>query len=161
ADEVRSSVPVSVLCQPRYLKSMAFLIGLYGIQNLASGTFGFFFPYILRTVGGQSQVASIGLQAGLFAMNMLSVYFTFMRFSDRVNQRLLFGLSALMQVAGMVVLAVFPLTVPTVMAFILLSTIMAGCGQQSFFQLWSAELFPTLVRSTAQGVMFAIVRIGL
>jgi inositol transporter-like SP family MFS transporter len=32
---------------------------------------------------------------------------------------------------------------------------------QSFYQLWSAELFPTLLRSTAQGVAFAIVRIGL
>jgi len=27
--------------------------------------------------------------------------------------------------------------------------------------LWSSEQFPTLVRSTAQGVTFAIVRIGL
>ena len=36
-----------------------------------------------------------------------------------------------------------------------------GFGQQSFFQLWSGELFPTLVRSTAQGFMFAVVRIGL
>ena len=32
---------------------------------------------------------------------------------------------------------------------------------QSFFQLWSAEQFPTMLRSTAQGVTFAIVRIGL
>lgn len=34
-------------------------------------------------------------------------------------------------------------------------------GQQSFFQLWSAGLFPTLLRGTAQGLMFAVVRIGL
>ncbi len=34
-------------------------------------------------------------------------------------------------------------------------------GAQSFFQLWSAELFPTAIRSTAQGLTFAIVRIGL
>lgn len=32
---------------------------------------------------------------------------------------------------------------------------------QSFFQLWSAEMFPTLLRSTAQGLAFAVVRIGL
>jgi MFS transporter, SP family, inositol transporter len=37
----------------------------------------------------------------------------------------------------------------------------SGFGAQSFFQLWSAELFPTLLRSTAQGLTFAIVRIGL
>jgi inositol transporter-like SP family MFS transporter len=36
-----------------------------------------------------------------------------------------------------------------------------GFGAQSFFQLWSADLFPTLARSTAQGITFAVVRIGL
>jgi inositol transporter-like SP family MFS transporter len=36
-----------------------------------------------------------------------------------------------------------------------------GFGAQSFFQLWSAELFPTLARSTAQGITFAVVRISL
>jgi inositol transporter-like SP family MFS transporter len=36
-----------------------------------------------------------------------------------------------------------------------------GFGAQSFFQLWSSELFPTLLRSTAQGLTFAVVRIGL
>ena len=43
-------------------------------------------------------------------------------------------------------------------------TVMAGAGgfgAQSFFQLWSSELFPTLLRSTAQGITFAVVRIGL
>jgi MFS transporter, SP family, inositol transporter len=32
---------------------------------------------------------------------------------------------------------------------------------QAFYQLWSAELFPTRLRGTAQGVTFAVVRIGL
>jgi inositol transporter-like SP family MFS transporter len=36
-----------------------------------------------------------------------------------------------------------------------------GFGAQSFFQLWSSEMFPTAVRATAQGLCFAIVRIGL
>jgi inositol transporter-like SP family MFS transporter len=40
-------------------------------------------------------------------------------------------------------------------------SISAGFGAQSFFQLWSAELFPTLLRSTAQGITFAVVRICL
>ena len=37
----------------------------------------------------------------------------------------------------------------------------AGIGQQSLFQLWSGELFPTLLRSTTQGFMFGVVRIAL
>ena len=37
----------------------------------------------------------------------------------------------------------------------------SGFGAQHFFQIWSGELFPTKLRSTAQGLMFAVVRIGL
>ena len=150
-----------VLLQPRYLKSMAFLVGMYGLWNLWAGTNGFFFPYILRTVGDQSQAMSVALQAGGFILSMLSIYFVFMKLSDRVNQRLLFGISAVMQIAGMALLALFPLTLPIAMIYIFLMQFGGGFGAQSFFQLWSAEQFPTLVRSTAQGITFAIVRIGL
>ena len=150
-----------VLLQPRYLKSMAFLIGMYGLWNLWAGTNGFFFPYILRTVGSQSQGTSVALQAGGFVLSMLSIYFVFMKLSDRVDQRLLFGISAVMQIAGMALLALFPLTLPIAMLHIFLMQFGGGFGAQSFFQLWSAEMFPTLVRSTAQGITFAFVRIGL
>ena len=150
-----------VLLQPQHLSSMAFLIGMYGLWNLWAGTNGFFFPYILHTVGDQSQGTSVALQAGGFVLSMLSIYFVFMRLSDRVNQRLLFGVSALMQIAGMSLLALFPLTLPVAMLYLFLLQFGGGFGAQSFFQLWSSELFPTLARSTAQGITFAVVRIGL
>jgi inositol transporter-like SP family MFS transporter len=150
-----------VLLEPQHLKSMAFLVAMYGLWNLWAGTNGFFFPYILRTVGDQSQAMSVGLQAGGFLLSMISIYFVFMKLSDKVNQRLLFGISAAMQVAGMMLLAIFPLTLPIAMLHIFLMQFGGGFGAQSFFQLWSAEQFPTRVRSTAQGVTFAIVRVGL
>lgn len=150
-----------ILLQPKYLKSMAFLVGMYGLWNLWAGTNGFFFPYILRTVGDQSQQMSVALQAGGFILSMLSIYFVFMKLSDRVNQRTLFGVSAAMQIGGMMLLAIFPLTLPIAMLHIFLMQFGGGFGAQSFFQLWSAEQFPTAVRATAQGVTFAVVRVGL
>ena len=161
ADERSRAASWRVLLQPQHVKSMAFLVGMYGLWNLWAGTNGFFFPYILRTVGEQTQTVSVGLQAANFTLAMISIYFVFMKRVDRTNQRLLFGLSAALQIAGMMLLALFPLTLPVAMLYILLTAIGGGFGAQSFFQLWSAELFPTLVRSTAQGVTFAIVRIGL
>lgn len=65
------------------------------------------------------------------------------------------------QIVGMALLAIFPLTLPVALAYVILTGFGGGWGAQSFFQLWSGELFPTLLRSTAQGFMFAIVRIGL
>ena len=149
------------LLTPKHLTSMLFLFGMYGIWNLWAGTNGFFFPYILRTVGAQSQASSVAMQAMGFFVAMISIGLVFMRYSDRVNQRLLFALSSLIQILGMTLLAIVPLTTPVALAYLVLVWFGAGFGAQSFFQLWSAELFPTLIRSTAQGVIFAAVRIGL
>ena len=96
-----------------------------------------------------------------FAAGIASIYFIFMRLVDRVNQKMLFGAGALLQVIGMLLLSLFRLTEPVALGYVLLAGIGGGFGQQSFFQLWSGELFPTLLRSTAQGLMFAVVRIAL
>lgn len=161
AERAGSKSDVRALLSPKYLKSMLFLVGMYGIWNLWAGTNGFFFPYILRTVGSQSQAASVAMQALGFFVAMLSIGLVFMRYSDRINQRWLFAASSVIQIAGMALLALFPLTTPVALAYLVLVWFGSGFGAQSFFQLWSAELFPTLIRSTAQGVTFAIVRISL
>jgi inositol transporter-like SP family MFS transporter len=145
----------------RNVGAMAFLIGMYGVWNLWAGTNGFFLPFILRTVGSESQAMSVAIQCVSFAAGIASLYFVFMRLVDRVDQRLLFGAGALLQVIAMLLLSLFRLTLPVALGYVLLGGIGGGFGQQSFFQLWSGELFPTLLRSTAQGLMFAVVRIAL
>jgi MFS transporter, SP family, inositol transporter len=153
--------PVSSLFKGKYLTSILGLVGMYGFWNLWAGTNGFFFPYILQTVGDTSQATSVAIQALSFAIGMASIYFVFMRLADKVNQRTLFGLSAVIQIAGMALLALFPLTIPVALLYVFLLQFGGGFGAQSFFQLWSAEQFPTALRATAQGLCFAIVRIGL
>lgn len=145
----------------QHIGSMAFLSGMYLFWNLWAGINGFFFPYILRTVGNQSQAMSVAIQALSFLIGMASIFFIFMKFSDKMNQRLLFGLSAIIQIIGMSLLALFPLTLPIALIHVFLMSAGSGFGAQAFFQLWSSEMFPTLLRSTAQGVMFAMVRISL
>lgn len=163
ADEHKQIEParISALFAPRYLGSMAFLIGMYGMWNLWAGTNGFFFPYILRTVGDASQATAVAIQTLSFLIGMLSIWGVFMQFSDRLNQRTMFLVSSVIQVVGMSLLALFPLTLPLAILHVFLMAFGQGFGAQSFFQLWSSEMFPTLLRSTAQGVMFAVVRIGL
>jgi inositol transporter-like SP family MFS transporter len=153
--------PVSELFKPKYLGSLAMLIGVYGFWNLFAGTNGFFFPYILRVVGNTSQATSVAIQIIAFSIGIASIYLVFMRLSDKVNQRLLFALSSIIQIIGIGLLIFFPLTVPIAILYVILIGIGAGFGAQPFFQLWSAELFPTLLRSTAQGLAFAVVRIFL
>ena len=154
-------VPFSTLLQPQYIKSLAALIGMYGLWNLWAGTNGFFFPYILQTVGSTSPATATAIQALSFAIGMASIGLVFMRYADKVNQRKMFAWSAIIQVIGMALLAIFPLTIPIALLYVFLLQFGGGFGAQSFFQLWSSEMFPTMLRSTAQGVAFAVVRIGL
>lgn len=103
----------------------------------------------------------MAVQAYNFTMSMISVIIIFMPLSDKVNQRLMFAVAAAMQVGGMALLAIFPLTLPLALTYVTVMALAGGFGAQAFFQLWSSELFPTLIRSSAQGVAFAVVRIGL
>jgi MFS transporter, SP family, inositol transporter len=154
-------MPIRTLLQPQYAKSLAALIGMYGLWNLWAGTNGFFFPYILQTVGSTSAATATAIQALSFAIGMASIGLIFMRYADKVNQRAMFAWSAIIQVIGMALLAIFPLTIPIALLYVFLLQFGGGFGAQSFFQLWSSEMFPTMLRSTAQGVAFAVVRIGL
>ena len=145
----------------QHIGSMTFLAGTYLFWNLWAGTNGFFFPYILSTVGSQTQAVSVAVQTLSFVLGMASIFFIFMKLADKVNQRLLFGISAITQVIGMALLAIFPLTLTVAIIHVFLMSVGGGFGAQSFFQLWSSEMFPTALRATAQGLMFAVVRIVL
>ena len=91
---------VRELFNRRNVGAMLFLIGMYGIWNLWAGTNGFFLPFILRTVGSEGQAMSVTIQCVSFAAGIASIFFIFMRLVDRVDQRVLFGAGALLQVLG-------------------------------------------------------------
>jgi MFS transporter, SP family, inositol transporter len=149
------------LFQPQYLKSMLYLILMYGLWNLWAGTNGIFMPLLLETAGGLPRWVAALLPAAYFAIGMVSIMFVFMALSDKMNQRTLFALAAAMQVVGMALPAIFGLSLWVAIVHIVIMGFAAGFGAQSFFQLWSAEMFPTAIRATAQGLTFAVVRIAL
>ncbi len=148
------------LFSPRYVKSMLYLIAMYGLWNLWAGYNGFFTPYLIKQ-NNLPEWAETVLPASYFAIGIISILTIFMTLSDKVNQRTMFGISALLHVIGMALLAVFGFKLEIVIIHIVIMGIAGGFGAQSFFQLWSAELFPTAIRSTAQGATFAVVRVGL
>ena len=150
----------SDVLQLRYLAPIAYLVTMYGMWNLWAGYNGFFTPYLIEQ-NHLPQWAATVVPAGYFFVGMFSIWLVFMRLTDTIDQRLMFGISAAMHVFGMALLAVFGFKLEIVIVHILIMGVASGFGAQSFFQLWSAELFPTALRSTAQGLAFAVVRIGL
>lgn len=149
------------LLSGRGLRTILILIGVYGLWNLMAGTNGFYLPYLLNSLGGQSDTASVGLQCLNFGLVVLGTVLIFTPCSDRVNRRVLFGIGTVIQIAAFMMLIFFQMNSTIALVYILLLGIGGGFGAQHFFQLWSGEVFPTRLRSTAQGLMFAVIRIGL
>jgi inositol transporter-like SP family MFS transporter len=145
------------LLHPKMLRALGFVFVVHTLGSVAAGTFGFFLPYILKTIGGQGQAASVGLNALNFVLVAVGVGALFMPLVDRVNRRLLYGFAGLFSVLASLILIVFPVSnAVAVVVFVLVNAVASSCGQEQFYRVWCQELFPTMLRSTAQGaIIFA------
>jgi MFS transporter, SP family, inositol transporter len=166
-----ASVPADPLAASRLrglfsgptLAAILFTTTVYLFWNLAAGTFGVFLPYILRTLGAQSQAASVAMSCASFVLTVLGVVLVFMPFSDRSHsaRRLMWGVGAVMQVGAFALAVIFPFTTPVALALILLFGFGGALAGEPFYKTWSQELFPTMLRTTAQGLTFGVARFFL
>jgi len=142
------------------LRALAWTATIYLFWNLAAGTAGIFNPYIIRTLNAGSQAVSVGLSSANFVITMIVTITVFMKFSDHdhATRKLLWGIGAVMQVAAYGVFLVLPFTIPVIIANIVLFSTSAALSGEAFYKVFSQELFPTMLRGTAQGFTFGIAR---
>mgnify|MGYP006144823867 CR=1 FL=1 len=95
---------------------LLFLAAMYGFWNLWAGYNGFFTPYLIAQNNLPAWTATM-LPASYFLIGMISILTIFMTLSDKVNQRLLFGISAALHVLGMALLAIFGVLLVVMMIF--------------------------------------------
>ncbi len=141
------------------ITALLFLGGIYLFWNTVAGQAGIFMPRVYDTAGLHSPVAQNLLQVLVWGCTVAATNFGFMRYADRVSQRLLYLGGAALGIVGWIVLVAFTDGgVPTMLAFAVLWGVSAGIGAQAFYSLWASELFATPYRASAQGVMFFVVR---
>src|SRR5215210_3124772 len=100
------------------LAAMVFTATVYLFWNLAAGTFGVFSPYILKTLGTQSQAASVALSCAGFVVTLVIVVLIFMPFSDRSDRsrRIMWGVGTVVNVVALGQLLILPFNTATAIA---------------------------------------------
>ena len=151
---------VRALFSGPHLRALVWTATIYLFWNLTAGTIGQFNPYIIRTLGAGDQGVSVALTSGTFLITLLVTVTVFMRFSDRSHgtRRLLWGIGAVMQVAAFALFLVLPFSVPVIVVNVLLWGTSAALSGEAFYKVFSQELFPTMLRGTAQGLTFGVAR---
>ncbi|CAA9520047.1 MAG: Predicted L-rhamnose permease RhaY [uncultured Rubrobacteraceae bacterium] len=149
------------------LKAMIFTAIVYTFWNLAAGTYGFFLPYFLRELGASGQAGSVALQCLWFTTTLVFVVLVFMRFGDGRYRRLIWGVGAACQILAFLIFVFYPLDGPqgasifASIANVVLFGIGAAIAGEPHYKVWSQEVFPTMLRTTAQGITFAFARFCL
>lgn len=142
------------------LRALVWTAMIYVFWNLAAGTNGIFTPYIIKTLHAGSQAASVALSCAGFALGILGTIFIYMRLADRSHRarRTMWGIGAVMQVLAFAAYLVFPFVVPIIIVNIVLFGVGSAMAGEAVYKTFSQELFPTMLRGTAQGFTFGVAR---
>lgn len=129
----------------------------YCIWNLGANTIGQFSTYLYVNVAGSDvpTASSIGLLA--LPIGIIGGII-FMRIVDRPTRRAWFIFGVLASSIGFSIPLVFGVTVPSLAAMSVLTGIGISFAGETIYKVWTQELFPTLMRSTAQGTTIAVTR---
>lgn len=143
-----------------HFKALVWTATIYLFWNLAAGTAGIFNPYFINKLNAGSQAASVALASGGFVITLVVTVLVFMRHADRSfsTRKNLWAVGAVMQVSAYGLFLLLPFSVPVIIANILLFAAGAALAGEAFYKVFSQELFPTALRSTAQGLTFGIAR---
>jgi MFS transporter, SP family, inositol transporter len=143
------------------ITALLFLFGVYGFWNLVAGQAGIFMPRVYDATGVHEPVKQYLLQVLLWGCTVAATYFGFMLLADRMSRRALYGGGAVLGIAGWIALVFAPPGWTSLLVFAIAWGTSAGIGAQAFYGLWTAELFATPYRASAQGVLFFAARIAV
>ena len=153
---------IRLLTSPASRRAFAVLTPIYVLWGLAAGTYGFFLPFILKSVGGHGTVGADLMDMLWFGSAIITVVFVFMPLNDKVDRRILYAISAAVMAVSFYMLIFFPIANTTVaVVSILLFGLGQGIGLWPLQRVWSVEIFPTEIRNTAQGILWGTMRVLL
>lgn len=151
------------LCSRANLSALVWTGTIYTFWNLAAGTAGAFNSYLITKNNADNQALGVALPSAAFVTAMLVAVFVFMPYADRdyKTRKLLWAIGAVTQVFAYGMLIALPFSIPVILANIVLFAGGGALAGEAFYKVFSQELFPTLLRSTAQGLTFGVARVAV
>ncbi len=134
-------------------------VGLfYALVNIAANTNGQFSTYLYVNVAGSDVSTASALSLISFAVTFVGML-TLMRLVDTRWRMLGFAIGAVLVLLAMLIPAIFGVTLLTLVLNGVLFAAGGAIAGEPMFKVWAQELFSTLARSGAQGVMIAFTRV--
>lgn len=129
----------------------------YSLVNLAVNTGGTFTTYLYVNLAGQTaQFASL-VSFGTVGLSLVFALL-FMRTVARPSRMTWFAIGAVLYVLGPLAPTLMGVNVPSLIVFSLLIGVGSAFAGEPMYKVWTQELFPTLLRGTAQGTTIAVAR---
>ena len=130
----------------------------YGIVNLSANTGGQFATLLYTELAGVSVST-----AGVLGLIVLGISFFsalgFMRIIERPNRMAFFLTGGMLYIVAQVLPLVFGVSTVTLVLWQALGGIGGAFAGEPMWKIWSQELFPTLLRSSAQGATTFFTRV--
>lgn len=146
----------------KYWKGLAFMIPIYIFWGIPAGTFGFFLPFFIEDIGAKSPIIGDLVQIAWFVTAIIGVVAVYMQLSDKVNRKVLYAIGSAICAIGFALPIGLPFKILWVALFnVFLFGFGHGMALWPQTRVWSVELFPTEIRNTAQGFIWAWMRISL
>jgi inositol transporter-like SP family MFS transporter len=158
---------LSTLFAGANLRALFWTATIYLFWNLAAGTAGAFNSYLISknipADDPNNQALGVGLPSAAFITAMVVAVLVFMPYADRSHKtrKLLWAIGAVTQIFAYGLLIVMPFSLPVIVANIVLFAGGGALAGEAFYKVFSQELFPTMLRGTAQGITFGAARIAV
>lgn len=144
-------------------RALVWTATIYTFWNLAAGTAGAFNSYLITKHNAGNQALGVGLPSAAFISMMIVTVVVFMPYSDRNHhtRKVLWAIGSVTQIFAYALLIVMPFSIPVIVTNIVLFAAGAALAGEAFYKVFSQELFPTMLRGTAQGFTFGFARIAV
>lgn len=152
-----SRVSLGQLLQAPYRTPFIALIVFYTLTNLVANTTGQYGNYVLVNFGGIpiETAALIGLP--LLPLSIVG-FLWFMKIADKPSRFMYFTIGGASLVAAPLVYALFGVSIATYLIQAVFAAVGSAFAFEGIMKVWTQQSFPTLLRTTAQGMVISVAR---